>query len=124
MKKVKIVLVALGIIVVSTAVLLFIPLGTQNYESKISGITLNVPRFSFLKEECCAYNVDFVSLRSVDSLRKELERELSKYETITCDNKTYYYDSKQDFTITEYNVNNGFILNDFNITYDKVKYCD
>jgi len=127
-KRNKIILIfSVGIIICYMIFLLwqlFIPVGTQKFKSEITNISFNVPSKSFFKEECCMFAANFTSLRSVKSLRKEIENELKKYEKIRCNNKIYYYDITQDFTITEYHISKGLIFNNFTIVYDKGKYCE
>ena len=62
--------------------------------------TLTIPRLSFFKEECCMFSATFISFRSKDSLQKELDKIVEKYEKKTCNNKTIYYDSINEITIS------------------------
>ena len=122
-KSLKIFLILVAIIIASYVIFTYFPFGLQKYQSKNSDITFNVPGFSTFKEECCMFNASFKSIRSTFSIKKELEKELKNYEKVNCNNKTYYYNKNQDFTITEYYVNNGFIFNNFSITFDKGNLC-
>ena len=97
--------------------------GVAAYTSKISGITINVPKQSIFVEECCMYALNFKSLKSPKLLREEFEKDLLNYELLSCDDRIYYYDPGQDFTIYEYNFYARFIFNEFTIIYDKGNAC-
>lgn len=119
MKKiVTTILIFLLIIILSIK---FIPFGSKNINMPNSLVNLKVPRLSFFKEECCMFSLTFKSFKSIFTLKLELNNIMNKYEKMTCNNKTYYYDEKNNITISEYGVNYGFILNEFYITYDKGK---
>lgn len=98
----------------------FIPFGSKSYSNKKLSTTLTVPRLSFFKEECCMFSATFKSFRSKNSLQKELDKIIEKYEKKTCNNKTIYYDSANEITIYEYGVKSGFPFNTYYINYDKV----
>ena len=49
---------------------------------------------------------------------------MNHYEKISCNSRTYYYDRKNDITITDYGVQSEFIINSFFITYDKGNYYE
>lgn len=120
----NLVLLVLGIVAIGYIVLTYSPLGSQQYTSKNSNITFNVPKLSIFEEECCMYSANFKNIRSTYSLKQEIEKELEKYEKITCRGATYYYDKRQDFTITEYHIEGGLLFNTFSIVYDKGKFCE
>jgi len=124
-KKIAIILTIFLIVIVGCLAIinLLTKSGTQEYTSTYTGITLNVPNLSIFKEECCMFSVNFENIRSVSSLRQEIEEELENYEKITCNGKTYYYNREQDFTINEYYIGRGFIFNWFSIVYDMGNYC-
>jgi len=123
-KNQKLILILITAIIVGYVVFTYLPLGLQKYKSEGNNITFNIPSFSIFEEECCMTSANFKSIRNTYSIKKEIEKELENYEKLNCDNKTYYYDRKQDFTIVEYNVENGFIFNKFNITFSKGEFCD
>lgn len=98
--------------------------GIKEYASEASSKIVDVPKFSFLKEECCNFSATFSSIRSVSSLKEELEKILSSYQKLDCDNKNYYYNPVEDYTITDYSIKKGFLLNEFVITYGKGNSCE
>lgn len=99
----------------------FIPFKKTTYKSKQTDVNLRIPGFSFFNKECCMTSVTFTSPRSALFLQAELNDIMSKYESYTCNNNKYYYDEKEDITISEYGVELGFLFNTFYITYDKGK---
>ncbi len=106
------------------ALILMFPFGVSNYKSEASGKILDVPKFSILSEECCMYNATFKSIRSYSSLKLELANIMKQYQQISCDGKKYYYNSEDDFTITEYGLKKGLLFNTFYITYNKGNVCE
>lgn len=120
MKKKIIRTILLVIIVLFIIGVKFIPFGSKSYTNKQMASTLIIPRLSFFEKECCMFSTTFRSFRSVDSLQKELNKIMKKYEKKTCNNKTVYYDSKNKITIYEYGVENGLLFNTYYINYDNV----
>lgn len=118
-KRVKIVFIILGVIILSIICLKSIPYGTTTYKMPNSGIYLKAPKFSMFKEECCMFSSSFQSLRSKFLLEVELERMMNDYEKIVCHNQDVYYDKNTNITITDYGVKSGLLFNEFYITYDK-----
>lgn len=119
----------IGIVILITVIILciclkFISFGTKKTVMGASLISLEVPKLSSVKSECCLYSATFKSISSVSVLEEELENIISKYYKITCDNNTYYYNMTDDITITEYGVDSGFIFNTFYINYSKGNYCN
>ena len=116
----------LVLIILGTAFFVFIsfPYGIKIYRSGASGNRLEVPKLSKLKEECCNFSATFTSIRSVKSLQKELDKLISSYEVLNCDQVIYYYNPVGDYTITDYSVTNGKFFNEFTITYGKGNSCD
>ncbi len=117
-------LIFIAIICLVIAMLLLFPYGTREYVSEASGKILEVPKFSKLSEECCNYEASFTSLRSYAVLKKELQQVLDSYEVLNCDNKKYYYNTKEDFTITNYKLERGLFLNKFSISYGAGNSCE
>ena len=98
--------------------------GTKKYKSSNSGIMLNIPKFSRFKEECCMYSASFESIRTKASLKKEIEKELEKYEKIYCNDGEFYYNREKDFTVISYDIEDGRLFNKFSIVFDKGNYCE
>lgn len=117
-------LIRVSILCLVIAILLMLPYGITTYYSSASNKTLDVPRFVKLKEECCAYNAIFSTFRSTASLKKNLEEIISKYEQIKCEDKTYYYNPKENYTITNYGVRRGLFINEVYIDYGQGNSCD
>lgn len=93
----------------------FIPFGYEVNKSTIHSV--EVPRFSFLKDECCMFVATFGSFKSYTTLKLELDNMVSKYEKKSFNGETYYYDKERDITITDYGVSFGFPFNEFYISY-------
>ncbi len=117
-------LILISILCLIFAILLMYPFGITNYKSEASGKILDIPKLSILNEECCMYNATFTTFRSYSSLKLELETILNNYEKLTCDGKDYFYNKKEDFTITDYGIKKGLIFSEFFITYDKGNSCE
>ena len=111
-------------IVILFGIVLYLPLGVNEHTSEISNIKINVPKFSSFKEECCMYSATFSSIRSTYSLKKDIQKELKKYEKISCSGQEYYYNEEKDYTVTEYNVENKLFINNFSITYSNGNFCN
>lgn len=105
----------------------FIPFGITKIVSPTTSISLTIPKFSIFKQECCMFSISFKSIQSKVILQYQLDNIMKNYEEYVCNNKKYYYDEVNDITISEYGVKNGFLFNEFYITYDKGKmdtnYC-
>lgn len=99
----------------------FIPFKKTTYKSEQTDVNLRIPGFSFFNKECCMTSVTFTSPRSALFLQAELNDIMSDYESYTCNNNKYYYDEKEDITISKYGVEVGLLFNTFYITYDKGK---
>ncbi len=106
------------------AILLMIPYGNRSYLSEASNKKIEAPKFMKLKEECCSYTATFSSPRSSWSLKKDMENILKNYELLQCEDKTYYYNSKENYSITEYKIKNGLFFNQLSITYGVGNSCD
>jgi len=90
-------------------------------------VKLIQPRFSFgitdNFEENFVY-ISFKNFRSNRVLKKEVEKYIQSYEKIECNNKIYYFDSKEGYTIVEYSVENHIIYSTINYKYIFGNYCD
>lgn len=116
--------IVISIICLILAIILMIPYGITNYQSEASGKILDIPKLSKLSEECCMYSATFKSPRSYSSLKSELEKIMDSYEKLNCEGKEYYYNKEEDFTITEYGLQRGFVFNSFYITYGAGNSCE
>jgi hypothetical protein len=123
-KKLIFILMTFIAIIVGFNLIFNLTLGTKEYRSKNAKVTFNIPNFSIFKEECCMFSASFRTVRTTKSIRKEIEKELKNYEKISCNNDTYYYNQKQDLTITEYYIKKGFIFNEFSIVFVNGNYCE
>lgn len=121
MKKIVIVIILLIVIFIS---LKFIPFGTKNMMMGASLINIEVPKLSSLSSECCSYEATFKSIRSKSILKKELDEIMSKYQEISCNNKTYYYDPNNNITYESYELSGGLFFSTYKISYVKNKMCD
>ena len=119
MKKKNVLLLVLLIFIICLLAIRYLPLGSNYTKSTLHSI--EIPRLSIFTDECCMSTASFKSFRSTNSLKKEINKILSKYEKITCDGTTYYYNQKSDITIYDYGVEKSFPLNKFYISYDKGK---
>ncbi len=86
-------------------------------------INISIPRFSYYRSVNGVelHTVKLKTLKQIDEVDIFIESYLSGFEHIECEDKIYYYNSKADFTITQYMINNdgiGFI----NTIY--IGYCD
>lgn len=123
-KKTRRFLIIMAISCILLAVLLIIPYGVATYKSGASNRVLEIPKFMKLKEECCNYTAIFSSPRSAWALKKDLEKIIKSYELLNCDGKNYYYNAKENYTITEYGVEKGIFLNRVYFTYGIGNSCN
>ncbi|MDD2377710.1 MAG: hypothetical protein PHD10_02745 [Bacilli bacterium] len=122
MKKKNIIILTIILLIGIFIGLKYIPFGTTKYNMPNSNVELKVPKLSSFEEECCMFSATFKSFRSKSSLQRELDKIMNSYEKKICNNRTIYYNEKQDITITEYGVKRGILLNTFYVTYDKGSY--
>lgn len=123
-KKTKRIFIGVAIFCLVLAVLLMIPYGISTYKSGASNKMLDVPKFMKPKEECCNYSITFSSPRSAWALKKDVEKIINGYERLNCDGKNYYYNAKENYTVTEYGVRRGIFLNQVYFTYGTGNSCD
>jgi len=121
----KIVRAGLIVLLVVLLGVKFLPWGSGNYESELTGATLVVPKLATKEGECCEYAASFKSLRSVWSLEQEIEQILEdNYTEVKClSEKPVYYDEEQDVTIHGYSAKIGFPFNQVIISYQKGRRC-
>lgn len=68
-------------------------------------VVLGVPRLSFkFNDSIGMYNYSYNNIRSKWVLSKEVKSFLDSLEERKCNDLTYYYDKKNDFSIVEYDV--------------------
>ena len=90
-------------------------------------VQISVPKFSYYRSTAGldTYYVKLKTLKQTDEIDVFIDRYLSTFEPIECNDKTYYYNAKSDFTIFQYTANNdgvGFV-NTIYIGYHDGKYC-
>jgi hypothetical protein len=84
----------------------------HNIYDKTNGsqtVELGIPKFSFFKQENDK-SYSYKNIRSNKVLTKEIKEFLNTLEHISCNNTTYYYDSKNKFSIIDYSIKNHYIL--------------
>ncbi len=116
--------VILIVILLLLILLMLIPFGKDLYLSGASNKNLEAPKFMKLKEECCSYTATFSSPRSVMALKKDMEKIIEEYKVLQCDNKTFYYNASENYTITDYSFKKGILFNQLSITYGVGNSCD
>ena len=102
----------------------FIPFGTKEATMGANITTLEIPKFSTLKEECCTYEATFKTLRSGSSIEKEFKKMLDNYIEVDCNGKKVYFDSKHNITIFEYEIKGGLIFSTFTLKYNLGQTCE
>ena len=95
------------------------PNGTMTYALESYDSELIIPSYSIIAGEYWDELIVFRSPKDADQLKKELDDILNSdtftpYET---DNGTVYYNETDNYTITDYEVNEHLFMNTFNITY-------
>lgn len=78
-------------------------------------ISLGVPKLSFMKK-VNEKNYSYKNIRNKNILKKEVTDYLNSLDKIKCNNTTYYFDKKNNFTIIDYSIKNYILYN--NISYD------
>lgn len=121
MKKIIIIVVILIFLIIG---LKFIPFGTKKMVMGASLISIEVPKLSSLDSECCSYQATFKSIRSENSLRKDLDNIMSKYKKISCNDKVYYYDELNNITYEQYEFSSGLFFNTYKLSYTRNNICD
>lgn len=102
-------------IVFLICIIKFVPTGFMVSKKTIHQI--ETPFFSFLDDECCMFMANFTSLKSYATLKFELNNMVRRYQKVTCDDKVYYYDNKNDVSIFDYDVEFGLPFHKFYIGY-------
>ena len=100
-----------------------------NYDLEFfENASIPIPRFSYYRGTggMEGYTTKLKTLKQPDEVNILIDSYLNRLEKITCDEKIYYYNKIQDFTIMQYNINNdgiGFV-NTIYIGYCDGKCCD
>ena len=121
--------IIIGVSVFLTLLIVFLGLRYISFGSKTqvmgaSLVNLEIPKFSSIKSESSSsYEATFKSLRSAKVLKKELDKIMNNYMKVSCNGGTYYYNMKNDVTITSYYVNPSQLINTFEIAYEKGNIC-
>lgn len=93
---------------------------TINVSSKLKII---VPKYIFLVEKT-EEQITMKTIRSYNNTKKEMDSILKNYNIVNCNNKTYYYNELQDYTIIKYEISDYIILNSITIKYQLGNYCN
>ena len=108
----RVCLVIIGVVLI----LLFIPFGNESYAFDETH-TIEVPKLSIAPSKVNDYTIIFYNVRTVFALTKDVEQMLGNLEERNCNDTVYYYDRKQDYTITNYNLVDAFVLNRIEFNY-------
>lgn len=100
-----------------------ISFGTSKYIDNNNDIILEIPRLFFDKITTQDNKVIIHSFKSKYVLEKSMNKIISNYERVTCNNKTNYYDAENNITIIDYNIKSNFLTNDLYIEYTKESYA-
>lgn len=118
----KKILIIFCLIIIFLLCLKNISFGTSKYIDVNNGIILEIPRLFFDKITLQDNNVIIHSFKSKYVLEKSMNKIIDNYEKVTCNNKTNYYDPKNNITIIDYNIKSNFLINDLYIEYTKESY--
>lgn len=126
MKK-KIILISTLVIIILTVIIFRnIQLGYNKIsiiydkENGSQTIELGIPKFSFMKKENDK-SYSYKNIRNNGVLAREVKLYLNTLTKLKCNDTTYYYDDKNDFTIIDYSIKNRILYN--TISYE-VRYGD
>ncbi len=95
------------------------PEGTITYEMSGYEKSLIVPSYSLIDGEYWGEVVVFRSPKSYNQLKAELADILNSapFEVYETEDGDVYYNTEEDYTIIEYNVNRNLFINSFNLVY-------
>ncbi|MDD2518818.1 MAG: hypothetical protein PHG18_02905 [Bacilli bacterium] len=85
-------------------------------------VELGIPKFSFFRQENDK-SYSYKNIRSNKVLTKEVKSFLNTLEPINCNDTTYYYDSKNNFSIIDYSIKNYYIYNTISYRVVDRNYC-
>ena len=107
-----------NILVIFVILLIFFeafPFGIKNY--KINDKIIQIPRLSIIEKKN-KNELILISFRDSSSLKSNIKNILKKYQIVKTNNKSYYYDIKQNMTIKKYELKKGFLMNKIIIKYE------
>lgn len=84
---------------------------------------IEVPKYIFLTKQN-ENQIIMKTIRSYNNVKKEVNSILENYNKISCNNKTYYYNKSQDYTIIKSEIKDYIILSSVTIKYEIGNYCD
>ncbi len=89
----------------------------------VSDVNIPIPKYSYYRGTggMDEYTTKLKTLKQPDEVNILIDKYLWSLEKIEINNKVYYYDRKNDFTIIQYRINNDGIsfINTIYITYKK-----
>lgn len=85
-------------------------------------VDICVPKLSFMKKENDK-SYSYKNIRGNKLLNKEIKSYLNTLSKIECNQTTYYYDKKNDFTIVNYSVKNHILYNTISYEVRYGNYC-
>ena len=92
------------------------------YSHSNRNINLGVPKTSFMmKHNDKSYS--YKNLRNSNVIKNELKEYLKTLKYLTCNDTLYYYNEKDDFSITEYSVKNNILFRTISYQIDSGDYC-
>ncbi len=126
MKRKKLIFIITLVIIIAVIIFRNIQLGynkisiIHDKENGSQTIELGIPKFSFMKRENDR-SYSYKNIRNNEVLAKEVNSYLNTLTKLECNDTTYYYDNKNDFTIINYSIKNRILYN--TISYE-VRYGD
>lgn len=128
-KKLSLITISIPLILLILIVIIRnIPLGytleSTIYEKEISSqtIILGIPKLSF-HENIDYYNFSYKNIREKKVITKEINDFLKTLQPIECKNNTYYYNTKESYTITKYQVENHYFYTTIYYQVKEGRYC-
>lgn len=121
------VILMLAILLLSVITVLLISnktfFGTMYHSDFADGVSIPIPRFSYYRRTggLDEYTTTLKTLKDPDEISVFIDNYLRTLESVEYQNKTYYYDGENDFTILQYRINNDGVgqINTIYITYCK-----
>lgn len=130
MKKIITIVLTIIILLIIIPKLLPVKRETANViydtENGSQTIELVIPKYSFLTKQDYQnkLNLRTTSIQSSKSIKKLIQKELSSYEIIKCNNSSYYYNQEHNFTIKNYQIKNNILYTTVYYEYDFGNYCN
>lgn len=129
MKKIKFILSFIIFLVIALVILRNIPFGSRTIyiyfdlaDNSERTVEIQIPVLS-IDTQNNAYEISVMSFSSKWVVEKEMDKILSAYTKVTCNDKDYYYDKDYDFTITEYEIDNQYLYSTINYKYEFGNHC-